>query len=236
MKFIIILFIIFAPIKALAVGVGEYSIGYRMGEITKFSIKGIMFKSGEGQMLMGSESTPYSIKSKDGDGKVTTKNINPWQFSSLNTEINNLINENIGEYVYVKYKESYIKSPSVDTPYEIIEINSINPPIDISCISTNYTKGSKSDGTRIGRIVKASSKGLVSKSYEIIMQEGNSGNQFKALSISEDTDLYKCAVNYLMSGQRVKITYNESIINLNILNRETPYDIIKIEPAKGKLN
>ena len=63
-------------------GLGTFSEGYRIGEITKFSVKGMFTKSGEGQMLMGRESTPYIIRYDCGDGETCKKTINPWYFSS----------------------------------------------------------------------------------------------------------------------------------------------------------
>lgn len=209
-------------------GFGNYSSGYRMGQLTKFSIKGMMFKSGEGQMLMGSESTPYVIT--DGDGN--RKTINPWYFSASNPTIQNGLNTQIGEYVVLDYNESHIKSPKVDTAYEITKISKIQAPRDKACSASNFTDGSKGGGTRVGRIVKASKKGLVADSFEIMFQQGNSGAQFKNMSISEDENFYNCAVSFLKAGQRVKITYDESHMNLNVFGRNTRYDIVKIEPIK----
>ncbi len=105
-----------------------------------------------------------------------------------------------------------------------------------TCIAAEFTNGSKSAGERVGRIVKASNKGTVSKSWEIMIQIGNSGNQFKNMSISDDEALYNCAVRYLKAGQKVKIGYDESHVNLNVFGRDTNYDLIKIEPIKIGLN
>lgn len=209
-------------------GLGEYSTGYRMGQLTKFSVKGMMFKSGEGQMLMGADSTPYQIS--DGDGGMKT--INPWYFSSTDKSVHPLLEQKIGEYVVISYNESHVKMPNVDTAYEVTMVEEISAPLDRVCVASNITKGSNSDGERVGRIVKASAKGMAVDSYEIMFQQGNAGAQFKNMSISKDKDLFDCAVAYLKAGQRVKITYNESIINLNIFGRDTNYDIVRIEPIK----
>ena len=210
-------------------GLGTYSTGARMGQLTKFSVKGLMFKSGEGQMLMGSESTPLIVKDKDGNKKT----INPWYFSSYDKNIQSKLDQNIGEYVVLDYKQARVKNPNVDTEYEITKVSTIGDTLSKTCMANNFTNGHKSEGKRVGRIVKASSKGTIAKSWEILIQQGNSGNQFKHMSISDDQDLFNCAMDYLRAGQKVKITYDESFMNMNVFGRDTNYDIIKIEPVKG---
>ena len=224
---------LFTTTVAAAGGLGTYSQGYRMGQLTKFSVKGLMFKSGEGQMLMGSESTPLVITISDGNGGTIRKTVNPWHFSASDKQIQAEINRNLGEYVVLEYHQSRIKSPKVDTPYEIVSVAGIAEPIKETCTAMSYTRGNRSEGKRVGRIVKASTKGHLAKSWEIIIQQGNSGNQFKAMSISEDNKLFECAVRYLKAGQKVKVTYNEFHLNLNVFGRDTSYDVVKLEPVGG---
>ena len=225
--------IVLVATSVMAGGLGTYSQGYRMGQLTKFSVKGLVFKSGEGQLLMGSESTPLVITNRDNDGNTTRKIVNPWYFSASDKKMQKKIDQNLGEYVVLKYHQSRVKSPKVSTPYEIVSVDSISGAIKDICIAQSITKGSKSKGKRVGRIVKASNKGHLAKSWEIMVQQGNSGNQFKNMSISKDEKLFKCAVRYLKAGQKVKITYNESHINMNLLGRNTSYDVIRIEPVAG---
>lgn len=231
MKNLIITVLLLLSTSANAIG--TYSIGYRMGQLTKFSIKGIFTKSGEGEMLVGSESTPLIITNTDSEGNTTRTVINPWRFSSTNKNVQNELSTRVGDYVVVTYKQAQLHNPlGTDTDYEITSVSSIMEPLKDSCTATNYTKGDKSSGVRVGRIVKASSKGAFVKSYEITMQQGNSGNQFHKMSITKDKGLYNCAVNFLKAGQKVKIYYSQSLLNLS-LNRSTTYDIVKIEPVKG---
>ena len=224
----IMLMVMALAATAMAGGVGNYSKGVRMGQVTKFSVKGMIMKSGEGQMLMGSDSTPYVITDKEGNRKM----INPWAFSSLDRGMQNQLNGVIGEYVVLSYDEAHMKFPNVDTAYTITGIEQIQPALDKICVARDFTKGSNSDGTRMGRFVKASTKGLMVDSYEIMFQQGNAGAQFKNMSISKDKALFDCAVAFLKAGQRVKINYNESIINLNVFGRNSNYDIVRIEPIK----
>lgn len=223
-----------------AAGFGKYSHGYRMGQLTKFSEKGFIYKSGEGQMLVGAESTPYVITTTDSEGNTKKKVINPWYFSVHPDHLKKMrpiINQYIGSYVVIEYEQAHVKSPKVDTDYEPVKLYSISDPIDKVCIAKSYIDGSKGIGVRVGRIVKASTKGKFVDSHELTIQVGNSGNQFKNMSISKDDHLYQCAVEYLKAGQKVKVYYDESHLNLNVFSRNTRYEIIKIEPLKtGGLN
>lgn len=214
--------------NSIADGIGEYSTGIRLGQITKFGVKGIMIKSGEGQMLMGRESTPYILPK---DGNTPAKIINPWSFSvpMKNKGIISSLKESQGEYVVLKYKQSHIKLPNVDTDYEVTEVINLKEKVTEPCKTKNYIKGNKSQSTRIGRLVKMSSKGTFINSFEVMIQQGNSGNQFKNLSIT-DPEMYKCSQKFLMSGQKVKITYSQSLFNTEIFSRSTSYDIVKIAP------
>ena len=203
----------------------DYSEGYRMGVVTKFSSKGFISKSWEGQMLLGRDGSPYSVKTEKG-----TVEVNPWRFSADNST-SAAIQAKAGDYVWIKYTEDYIsKSITKDTPYTVIDIQSVTrkAPVEF-CLSAKATPG-KSDGLRVGRIVKMSSKGTVMKSNEILFQMGNSGNQFKAMSIS-DIEIAKCAIDFLKSGQSVKIFYTQSAFNTGLFD-DTSYNIYRIEVLK----
>jgi hypothetical protein len=229
MKILFSVLLFLFVVDAHAGGIGNYSHGWRVGQITKFSVKGLLFKSGEGQMLMGRESTPYIIGHDD--EKIT---VNPWYFSVSDKAVQRQLKDVMGDYAVLEYKQVRLKSPKVDTDYEIVGVSPVAEKLDKVCVAKDYNKGHKSEsGTRVGRIVKASSKGTFVDSFELLLQQGNSGNQFKHMSISKDPALFECAVDYLKAGQKVKITYSESFFNMDIIGRETNYDIIKIEPIRG---
>lgn len=215
----------------------EYSSGYRMGQLTKYSLKGMFAKSGEGELLLGSESTVLYqyVTTTDAEGRESTtkKRVNPWLFSSTIKSIQNKLKQNIGNYVVLKYSQSNFNSGlNTDTAYEIKEVLDIAPSTSEVCIAKSYDKGSKSNGATVGRIIKASAKGHLVKSIELIIQKGNSGNQFKRMSISEDDSMLICAMKYLKAGQKAKIHYSESYINMSF-DKDSNYDIVKIEPLKG---
>lgn len=213
--------------RADSAGLGTYSEGYRMGQITKFSVKGLMTKSGEGQMLMGREGTPYIIYGKDSDGNTTKRVINPWYFSAEISQADK-INEFSGEYAWIRYEQAQIRNfISYDTDYMVKEIDKPTKEEPVECIDRK-ADGSKSEGFRVGRIVKASKKGHLSDSYEIIIQVGNSGNQFKHMSIISP-DMFQCAVDTLKSGKKVKIEYSQSFFH-NPLGQDSSYNVKSIAP------
>jgi len=226
-KYILLAATLLMSQAAMAGGMGNYSNGYRMGMITKFSVKGLMFKSGEGEMLMGRESTPYIIpRTKDTAEKI----INPWQFSSTDAKMQKQLNQVIGEYVVIKYNQAHVKMLNVDTDYEVVGIEKPTKSFSRTCTAEKFHDGMKSEGARVGRIVKASIKGTMVNSYEIKIQLGNAGNQFSDMSISKDDKLFECAVEALKSAKKVKVTYSQSFINLDVFGRNTTYDVVKIEP------
>ena len=47
-----------------------------------------------------------------------------------------------------------------------------------------------------------------------------------------DEPMFTCAVAFLRSGRKVKVTYNQSFIR-NPLARDTTYDIIGISPVRA---
>ena len=196
-----------------------YSEGYRMGTIDKVSRKGLINKSVEGQMLMGREGTPYSKGS--GEGKEI---VNPWYFSAEDRMFS-AINDSSG-YVFVKYEQVHLNlGLSYDTEYLVKEITPVTRKMPTKCNIKTDGVGIKSKGKRSGRIVKATNKGTVIKTFEILIQVGNSGNQFKHMSIN-DKNLYDCAVEVLQSGKKVDVYYTESHINTSF--RETSYTVTKI--------
>jgi hypothetical protein len=205
----------------------EYSSGYRMGQLTKFSIKGYVNKSGEGQLSMGREGTPY-IKSC---GKDCKKRINPWHFSTT-VGNGNKVNKFSGEYVVIGYEQVKLNNPLIySTDYRVKTIAPVDKSINLgNGLITAVPGGSKSQGFRVGRIVKASQKGHISKTYEIIVQVGNSGNQYKHMS-TKSKELYSYATTVLKSAKKVKVLYTERGL-LQFSMDDTKYQVYGIELLK----
>lgn len=205
-------------------GVGDYSEGYRMGMLSKFSVKGWVNKSGEGELLMGADSSV----AYEGSGE-NRKQINPWEFS-CDPAKESVVTPFRGQYVVVRYRQYMLNNPLTrDTDYELLEISPVDKAAKPAAACGNPAAGGKnSSGFRVGRIVKASYKGTVNKSYEIKVQMGGSGNEFYDMSVS-DPAMYECAVKWLKSGGKATVFYKQSFL-FNPLDRNTGYDIVRIEP------
>jgi hypothetical protein len=214
-------------------GVGTYSIGYRLGNLDKFSVKGFI-KSGEGDLLVGNESDyreeSYPCGTTE-EPKTCKRVINPWRFSCA-TEKAPKVEPFSGQYVVIKYEQAMISAPNRDTDYELLDIYAFKTNSKLqACHAKSYKVGSKSKGNRTGRLVKLSLRGNAFDTFEATMQEGNSGNLFHHLSISSGDDQFvECALSWLKSGRKIKIKYDQSFFR-NPLNRDTTYDIVSIEPA-----
>jgi hypothetical protein len=207
-------------------GLGTYSSGYRMGMLTKCSVKGLVAKSLECQLTMGRESSPVSKTLTDSDGNQTVVQINPWSFSG-SPDANNVVNAYVGKYVYVEYAQSQVKSVSRDTDYNIREIADVTKK-EPTCTAKTSASGGKSDGKRVGRIVKASNKGTLVKTYEITIQVGSAGNEFLNMSIT-DEKVYACTLEWLKSGKMATVHYNQAFLNVRFEN--SSYTITEISPV-----
>lgn len=208
-------------------GLGEYSNGYRLGVINKFSEKGVISKSFEGEMLLGKDSTPYSKIVDVKSGKKAY--YNPWRFSAPKSMAGS-INAIVGSQpVVVHYTQAvFANALAQDTDYSVDKVYAINKTFTDTCKTT--AKGAKSEGVRVGRIVKASVKGNINKTYELMMQIGDSGGQFVNMSTNEDS-IYQCAVRALMSGKAVKVGYKQGFFELF---NDTSYAVIDISPNEVK--
>ncbi|MBO3115425.1 6-phosphogluconate dehydrogenase [Winogradskyella sp. DF17] len=96
-----------------------YSEGTRAGQLIKFSEKGVVFKTHEGELNLGGLRTGNANDGLEG---------NLWQFSVLNDDVlNDLINAE-GKRVKLSYKERYKAMPwQGETNYFITKVETINP-------------------------------------------------------------------------------------------------------------
>lgn len=206
-----------------APGAGDYSEGYRMGLMSKFSVKGLINKSGEGELLLGQDS---SIAYR-GSGDSRTQ-INPWKFSADPAKAG-AAEAHAGEYVVIKYHQSTFRNPLTrSTSYELMELARVDTSSKPKTVCEADGRGSRSEGFRVARIVKASSKGVATKSYEVTLQVGGTGNEFLDMGAPTEA-MYECVVRWLKSGGKAKVWYSQSFFH-NPLTRSTSYDIVKIEP------
>lgn len=211
-----------------------YSKGVRMGQLTKFSVRGLFIESAEGELLAGNESTPLKVPYRCGEN-TCHRSINPWLFSADNTNasIMETLKKSVGQYVVLKYEQKNINNPfAYSTGYRITSATLVDQSITPSACQApeSASGGSRSDGERVGRIIKVSDKGILSKTWEVTMQVGNSGSQFHQMSVN-DVKTANCLLTWLKSGKKVSVTYNQSYI-YNPLTQETSYQLIKVEAIK----
>ena len=78
-----------------------YSEGYRIGMLSKFSVKGLARKSGEGELMLGNESSLFQWNSGD-----STNLINPWLLSVVDStpELIAKMASMVDNYVIIKYR------------------------------------------------------------------------------------------------------------------------------------
>lgn len=95
-----------------------YSDGVRQGVIQKFSSKGFLSKSWEGEMVQA------GVRGKsDGSGNSSLSNI--WKFSVTDAAVAKKLEEAMfdGGTVTVKYCKALIRNPlATSTPYEVTDV------------------------------------------------------------------------------------------------------------------
>ena len=221
---LIIFIIMLFPISVAFSAGDNYSEGYRLGRVIKYSVKGYMTKSGEGQMMMGREGTEWITGS--GDSKTVR---NPWAFSSV-LDKSNLINGYIGKYAVIHYEEVQLNNRmSYDTPYRVLDVQKVNKTLPFNDIfEIPCPMGEKSQGIRVGRIVKVSKKGRMVDTCEIIVQVGNSGGTFVPMSIT-DPAMYDHAIKVLYSSKMVNVHYVDVGISNIMSFNDSKYRVWKIE-------
>lgn len=232
-KFFVVLavaVILSAAFIGQAGAVGTFSEGYRMGLLSGFETSFVM-RNGEGQLLLGKESSPLAAGYKTSDGVVVPKSTNPWYFSTT-SKMAKVVEQYRGKYVWVKYQQHRINTSTRDTDYEVVEIGEVtrelpNPAVYEVSKSWSLKSGGNS---KAGRIVKTSLKGTLIGTWEVMVQVGEAGNQFKIISVSDEA-IYNAAVKYLKSGKMAIINYvDQGMLKVNF--NDTSNVVWKIEPVK----
>lgn len=96
-----------------------YSEGTRAGQLIKFSEKGVVFKTHEGELNLGGLRTGNATDGLEG---------NLWQFSVINDGVLNDLIDAEGKRVKLSYKERYKAMPwQGETNYFITKVEIINP-------------------------------------------------------------------------------------------------------------
>lgn len=198
-----------------------YSNGYRAGKLIKWSAPGTvgLFKTGEGELLLGKGSTIQYNDSLDV--------INPWSFSS-NRDTS--FYRYIGKDIILKYSEEYYTGVS-RTPYIVnyddVELITYEYPEYFkihNVFSVNASDGNYSKGQRWGRFVKISRKGNIIKTWETTIQVGGDNGVLFHMSVRNNA-MAERIIECIKSGMNYRIYYTQDNIELEY---STSYDIYKI--------
>lgn len=92
--------------------------GKRVGVLTKFSYKGMMIKSYEGELNMG------GVRNKtDSEGRNSVV-ANVWQFSCSNPSVAKQLDDLLGKEVVIRYHQSFAGF-SRDTSYDAVSVEEV---------------------------------------------------------------------------------------------------------------
>lgn len=106
---------IFAAAVGNVVGTSD---GKRVGVLTKFSHKGLIIKSYEGELNMGG--IRNNVNSK-GERNVVA---NVWEFSCSNPQMAEKLENLIGKEVIIKYHQSFAGLQR-DTSYDVVSVEKV---------------------------------------------------------------------------------------------------------------
>lgn len=107
-------------------------------------------------------------------------------------------------------------------------------------IGAYFLFGSFSNGTRAGVVIKLSKKGVIFKTYEGQLNTGGFADSDGQLTSSiwafsvVDDQVVRDLSDAELSGQRVKLHYNEKFYKL-FFRGDTKYFVNKVEPYNGQL-
>lgn len=222
---VLILVIIFTVLVISPAGWFHYSHGYRLGLVPKFSHKGLIVKTYEGELYYGNESDHGK------HGAVT----NPWLFTVVNKDLVPSVEGFVGEYAVVEYDQYRFRNPlKARTKYQVLSIEKPTGEFSIDGCRKIMERKGFSKGQRFGRIAKLSLRhrggfiGAVTKTWEGILQIGNEGNDFVEMSF--EINVADCGTEALKSGKTFDISYLEK--NFKWFSR-TKYRVYALTPKEA---
>jgi len=188
-----------------------YNHGYVLGELNRVDFTGPHRRVITGEVSIGNSGLyggEYFQDQLNSDYILS----NPWSFCGDKAAYGELANF-IGEFVVIEYKtpkkSSLLQCQSTNEIVGVYPVSRGNPS-SLARESTKISIAGKPYGVSVGRIVNARESDKHDKNWSIVIQVGNSGNDFRYMQIV-DSDLYDFALACLGSGTRVKIYHVERI-------------------------
>lgn len=104
----------------------NYSNGQRTGTLAKFSYKGVLLKSYEGELLLGAV----------GIGSGGTAIPTVWEFSTTDPKVAARLEALMGKPLTLTYRQWLLNPIRISTQYEVVDVAELSP-------SEQTTKGDK---------------------------------------------------------------------------------------------
>ncbi len=209
-----------------------YNHGYVMGELNGIDFIGPNRKIVTGEVSIGNNSFSggNDFRGESRGGYVLNS---PWNFCGDQEFYERLV-DHIGEFVVIEYKtpkkSSLLQCQSTN---EIVAIYPVSRGNRSNLVreSTKISTSGKPYGVSVGRIVNAQKSDRYNDNWSVVIQVGNSGNDFRYLQIV-DSELYAFALDCLSSATKVKLYHVERIHGVTGSDRSDAY-VWKIETKSG---
>ena len=209
-----------------------YNHGYVMGELNKVDLIGPNRRIVAGEVSIGNNSFSAGNDVRNVLRGGYTLN-NPWNFCGDQAFYEKLVGP-IGEFVVIEYrtpkKSSLLQCQSQNEIVAVYPLSRGNPS-NVVVESAKISISGKPYGVSVGRIVNAQKSDRYDDNWSVVIQVGNSGNDFRYLQIV-DSDLYAFALDCLSSATRVKLYHVERIHGVTRTDRSDAY-VWKIETKSG---
>jgi len=185
-----------------------------MGQLHKVNLRGRTNRIVEGELLLGRDSHGIAEEREHRDKRRRLPIDNPWQFCTESQNFDE-IERLVGNYVVIEYKtprkSTLLKCKA---PFELVRIYAVDRSHspEGAYKSRTLSLNTTSTGVNVGRIINAVESGKHTLTWEVILQEGNSGNLFTAMNVADD-GLFDFAVKSLKHANKVKIYYVERFFN-----------------------
>jgi len=209
-----------------------YNHGYVMGELNGIDFIGPNRKIVTGEVSIGNNSFGGGNDARNvfrGDYVLQ----NPWNFCGDQEFYEKLV-AHIGEFAVIEYKtpkkSSLLQCQSTNEIVGIYPVSRGNPS-SLVRESTKIIMSGKPYGVSVGRIVNAQKSDRYDDNWSVVIQVGNSGNDFRYLRIV-DSDLYAFALDCLVSATKVKLYHVERIHGTIRPDRSDSY-VWRIEAKSG---
>lgn len=244
------------PIIRFSMNPFYHSTGFYLGHVLNVRRMRPILSTYEGEMMIGFGSNPrpvvdrrcvqaYVAAQKSGtpaENQLAAEQEcalfpNPWKFSSLSLSLRDAITV-IKERPVVIFYTNYLWVPShiLTKTNNLAEAAfAVNPNLNLpsSFRVPAWARIHPEAGNITGRIVKASMENLLIKSYEVIIQESENSDNFRAMSVN-DGALFRYITQAMLTGKKMRIEYirlyrPHSWFLSTLLNYATQYRIISVD-------